>query len=146
MVPFFFRARSARGAGIKGDHHMGAAKLLDIRLIARARPPLSSQQVCIFCFTNRTLGALTGRYSNASCLKMIMNRLARRCLARCRRAAAPRAKRAARLLPPQNIIFNDILLNVKMGRNVRQEPTIPVSASPYLTCWPLVRFSHIESS
>ena len=26
--------------------------------------------------------------------------LARRCLARCRRAAAPRAKRAARLLPP----------------------------------------------
>ena len=26
---------------------------------------------------------------------------ARRCLARCRRAAAPRAKRAARLLPPQ---------------------------------------------
>ena len=27
-------------------------------------------------------------------------RFARRCLARCRRAAAPRAKRAARLLPP----------------------------------------------
>ena len=37
---------------------------------------------------------------------------ARRCLARCREAAAPRAKRAARLLPPHR--------NVKMGRNVRQ--------------------------
>ena len=51
--------------------------------------------------------------------------LARRCLARCREAAAPRAKR---LLPPHrggnNIIFNDILiLNVKMGRNVRQPIT-----------------------
>ena len=33
----------------------------------------------------------------------------------------PRAKRAARLLPPP--IFNDIFLNVKMGRNVcRQAP------------------------
>ena len=42
--------------------------------------------------------------------------VARRCLARCREAAAPRAKRAARLLPPHS----DIFLNVKMGRNVRQ--------------------------
>ena len=30
--------------------------------------------------------------------------IARRCLARCRRAAAPRAKRAARLLPPHSEI------------------------------------------
>ena len=41
--------------------------------------------------------------------------VARHCLARCREAAAPRAKRAARLLPPHS----DIFLNVKMGRNVR---------------------------
>ena len=32
--------------------------------------------------------------------KIDLTRVARRCLARCRRAAAPRAQRAARLLPP----------------------------------------------
>ena len=56
--------------------------------------------------------------------------LARRCLARCREAAAPRAKRAARLLPPHRgqHIFNDIFLNVKMGRNVRQQNSAPENA------------------
>ena len=44
--------------------------------------------------------------------------LASCCLARCREAAAPRAKRAARLLPPHR---------------------------GYPTCCPLIRFSHIGS-
>ena len=44
---------------------------------------------------------------------MSQDQVARRCLARCRIAAAPRAKRAARLLP-------HYISNVKLGRNVRQ--------------------------
>ena len=43
--------------------------------------------------------------------------VARRCLARCRGAVAPRAAAAA---PQGRQFFKKILLNVKMGRNARQ--------------------------